>query len=437
MRKWGVRPLYLMRTLSDRDVRMLVARSSVGDHHVPLDLASADLEMANLSHVDLRGANLAGANLRGAMLWGAKLDGACLDGTDFTCANLTWCTFYDCSMKGTLLIEADLDEATLDFAASQAITVGASMTTVSYGLSEAGAKRLESRRASGEESVPQKLSEAQQQALLDAHRKTASPSLRQRSATGLAQKYKRLRQAQARILSDADLEELLRFSVESSKPLNLRGCNLTGAKLQDAALDGACLAFANLTAANMKGASLEGADLTDAWGFDSAKVSEDWTTQQSFALTGLVSRGGLSNWTFFFFPQTVVLLDLGAAPAVKAGIIGSIDALTVILGDPAYGPQRGKQQPLLDWYTQLHDDADDVLQFDDAQIARVRLHLRMTAHELFITGSNGRTLRFTLMNRHEAEPVIAALQQRFGARFEVSSTALFSFLQRRAPFLTK
>lgn len=95
-----------MRTHSDRDIRMLFARSSVGEHHVPPELAGANLEMANLPHVDLRGANLAGANLRGAMLWGAKLDGACLDGTDLTCANLTWCTFFDCSMKGTLLIDA-------------------------------------------------------------------------------------------------------------------------------------------------------------------------------------------------------------------------------------------------------------------------------------------------------------------------------------------
>lgn len=426
-----------MRTHSDRDIRMLVARSSVGEHHVPLDLAGANLEMANLPHVDLRGANLAGANLRGAMLWGAKLDGACLDGADLTCANLTWCTFLDCSMKGTLLIEADLDEATLDSACANAITVGAYMMTILYGLSEAGSKRLESERTLREKAAPREMSKAQEQAILDAHLKTAPPPLRQRGAPGSAGKIKRLRQAQARILLDADLEELLHFSAETGKPLNLRGCNLAGASLKNAVLDSAGLAFTNLTAADLDGASFKGADLKDSWGGDPTKASEYLTIQQSFALTGLCSRGGLSNWTFFFFPQTVVMLDAGASPAVRAGIIGGTEVLTVILGDPAYGPQRGKQPALLDWYAQLHYDAEDVVQFADAEIERVRLHLRMAAHELFITGSDGRSRRFTLMNRHEAEPVIGALQQRFGARFEVSSTALFSFLKRRAPFLTK
>ena len=60
-----------MGTYTDRDLRMLVARSSVPSdlgQHVPLNLAGADLEMATLPRVDFRGADLKGANLRGAML---------------------------------------------------------------------------------------------------------------------------------------------------------------------------------------------------------------------------------------------------------------------------------------------------------------------------------------------------------------------------------
>ena len=52
-----------MSTYTDRDLRMLVARSSVFSdvgHRVPLNLAGANLEMATLPYVDLRGANLKG-----------------------------------------------------------------------------------------------------------------------------------------------------------------------------------------------------------------------------------------------------------------------------------------------------------------------------------------------------------------------------------------
>lgn len=425
------------RTHTDRDIRMLVARSSVGEHHVPLNLAGANLELCNLPHVDLRGANLRGANLRGAMLWGAKLDGACLDGADLSCANLTWCTFYDCSMQGTLLIEADLDEATLSFGSRGAVLVGASMNTVSFGLSPAGAQRLAAQRDSLEEPAHRQMTEAEEQALLVAHRKNTPVAVRQRGAARDIRKLKQLWQAQARLLSDADLAELLRYSTETGRPLNLRGCNLSGASLKDAALDGACLAFADLTAANLHGASLEAADFTDSWGCDPARAGEDFTTQKPFALTGLSSRGGLSNWTCFFFPQSVVLLDAGAAPAVRAGIVGASDLLTVVLGDPAYGPQLGRGHALFDWYERLHCSAQDIRQYEDANIQRVRLHLRMSAHELFITGSDGVVARFGLMNRHEAEPITFALQERFGARFEVSSTALFAFFKRNAPPLTR
>jgi hypothetical protein len=40
---------------------------------------------------------------------------------------------------------------------------------------------------------------------------------------------------------------------------------------------------------------------------------------EAFALTGLTSRGGLSNWVFFCFPQESILVDVGVTPALKAG----------------------------------------------------------------------------------------------------------------------
>lgn len=421
-----------MRTHSDRDVRMWVARSSLGDQHVPLDLAGANLEGANLPHVDLRGANLAGANLRGAMLWGALLRGACLDGADLTCANLTWCSLLGCSMAGTLLIEADLDEATLDLASTGALKVGAAMSTISFGLSDAGAGRLgppPSLRASAATTW----TDAEAAAIWMAHERSASPALRERGARGFAGKLGRLRKAQARILSDADLAELLRFSADSGKPLNLRGCSLVGANLRNAVLDGACLACVDLTAADLQGASLQGVDLTDSWGCDPSRRDEPGMDAPPFVLTGLRSHSRPSNWTIFFFPQTVVVLDAGATPAVPDGVPVGSDVRPAVVGDPAYGAQRASQAALADWYRRLQHAAVDVLQYADAEIARVRLHLGLTAHALSITGTSGRVQHFTLTNRAHAAPLMGALHSRFGARFGRSATALYSLVQGWGP----
>jgi len=262
---------------------MLVARSSVpspSGHHVPLDLAGADLEMATLPYVDLRGANLRNANLRGAMLWGAVLDDACLDDADLTCADLTWSDLCGCSMKGTLLVEADLDEALVDDL-SEAVTAGSARITTH--ICEQALRRM--RELQPEELIEMgredKATSARHDAILRAHIQNAPTSLRKRGAAGFelcrsdpgftgdwyAYKSRKFDQAQARVLSDADLQELLRWSAENGKPLNLRGCNLSGAKLRNASLRGACLARTDATGADLHGVDLAGADLEGSYGW--------------------------------------------------------------------------------------------------------------------------------------------------------------------------
>jgi uncharacterized protein YjbI with pentapeptide repeats len=245
-----------MRTYTDRDLRMLVARSSVSSppgHRVPLDLASANLEMATLPHVDFRGANLKGANLRGAMLWGAILDDACLDDADLTCANLAYSDLCGCSMKGTLLVEANLDEALIEWEAClDAVTAGVSTLTINP------CAKL-TRRIVEEMKRTEETRLARDAAVWRAHLQNAPPSLRKRRT---------LDQAGTRVLSDDDLEDLLRWSVSTGKPLNLRGCNLSGADLRNASLRGACLAFTNATGADIDGVDLAGADLKGSYGWE-------------------------------------------------------------------------------------------------------------------------------------------------------------------------
>ena len=269
-----------MRTHTDRELRMLVARSSVSSppgHRPPLDLAGANLEMANIPHIDFAGANLKGANLRGAMLWGALLDDACLDDADLTCADLTWSSLCGCSVKGTLLVEADLDEALVD-GLGDAVTAGAAMITINP-CGPAFRKFRSAHASNASEDVSRK---SRDDALLKAHVQAAPLSLRKRGAAGFRlsnpgstinadaylYKAKRLEEARSRVLNDADLQELLHWSASTGRPLNLRGCNLSGANLRDASLRGACLAFTNATGADVRGADLTGVNLEDSRGWE-------------------------------------------------------------------------------------------------------------------------------------------------------------------------
>lgn len=159
-----------------------------------------------------------------------------------------------------------------------------------------------------------------------------------------------------------------------------------------------------------------------------------------FTLMGLSSRGGLSNWVFFFLPQEVLMLDLGMAPAIKAGALAGLGAQPWFawlsaLFRPRHGPQPGRDEALEDWQAKLRSKAKDVQLLRDERIHRVRLRLRALAHQVVIDDYGAVKRVFQLMNRDEAESLIEPLSRRFGARFEVTSTPVFAFCKRYAPFL--
>jgi len=265
-----------MSVYTNRIVRILVARSSVGTHHVPLDLHGANLEMATLAHVDLSGANLQGANLRGAMLWGARLDFANLDGADLTCADLTWASIAGCSTKGALFIEAEMDETTVSMGGlHDADTSGAGMVTLTFTAEGSRFPTVEQWATEMSTSAPK-----QDQSRLKSHVENAPRSLRLRGAAGWSLRsdpksegdwyaYKAAvhRQAQERVLLNRDIRDLLEWSTTTGKPLNLRGCNLSDLDLRNAKLDGACLEHANVTGADLRGATFVGADLKYSYGW--------------------------------------------------------------------------------------------------------------------------------------------------------------------------
>lgn len=162
-------------------------------------------------------------------------------------------------------------------------------------------------------------------------------------------------------------------------------------------------------------------------------------TAWPFVLTGLNSRGGLSNWVFFFLPKEILMLDVGIGPAIKAGALAGLSAnpLLAFLGglvSAKHGPQQGRGESFDDWQAKLRARAKDVQTLRDDRITRVRLHLRALAHQILIDDL-GTTKRFQLMNRDEAETLIEPLSERFGSRFSVTSTPVFAFCKRYAPFL--
>ena len=152
-----------------------------------------------------------------------------------------------------------------------------------------------------------------------------------------------------------------------------------------------------------------------------------------FALTGLTSRGGLSNWVFFLFPDRLVMIDVGLAPAIKAGAQAGIG------GGPGadYGPQKGAFQPTEAWCEELRSKAKAVRELALDQLAEVRLHRRMLAHQLFVRGGDGTTMKFSLMSRDQADPAILVLHERLGERLVITASGPFAFLARHAPFLVK
>jgi hypothetical protein len=161
---------------------------------------------------------------------------------------------------------------------------------------------------------------------------------------------------------------------------------------------------------------------------------------REFMLTGLTSRGGLSNWVAFFFEHEAVFVDLGIRPAVLAGVrtglaAGLESAGVYTFGTEHYGPEAGALSPVV-FCEALSREAQRIFRVADGELEEVLLELRLTAHRLTVMSPSGR-LTFGLMNRHEAEAVRPHLEAHLGARFRVESSAPFAFLAKHAPLLTK
>lgn len=149
----------------------------------------------------------------------------------------------------------------------------------------------------------------------------------------------------------------------------------------------------------------------------------------TFALSGLISRAGLSNWVFFFCGDELVMIDFGAMPSILAGLEAGICHHV-----GSHGPQRGAAHADDGaWLEDLATSAKHLARVPYPSIASIRVHLRLMANELILETTTRQT--FTLMNRVETDRAIDALSARLGSKLVVSKSRAYAWLESKAAFL--
>jgi len=171
--------------------------------------------------------------------------------------------------------------------------------------------------------------------------------------------------------------------------------------------------------------------------------TDSGSQNDGFALMGLVSRGGFSNWVAFFFPAEVVIVDVGMGATLKAGVFagvggqfGALGALVLALTRSIRGPRKAGGMSLREKLAELKLKAKHVITLRDDQISDVRFVKRMLGHQLIIKGHD-QELVFGLRNRKESQKAIQQLESRIGSRFTVSESPIFALLERYVPLLVK
>lgn len=153
------------------------------------------------------------------------------------------------------------------------------------------------------------------------------------------------------------------------------------------------------------------------------------------ALTGAITRGGLSNWVLFFRISDLVAVDVGMSPAIhagiEAGVRGRSDGIT-------YGPVRQVDETNDDeWLFRLQNTAKQIVRHDYAELRTITYRRCLSANELIVEPRTGPSTTFGLMNRRASEATCEHLQARFVSGFHVAQSRPHAFVCKFAPFLAQ
>ena len=152
----------------------------------------------------------------------------------------------------------------------------------------------------------------------------------------------------------------------------------------------------------------------------------------TYVLSGLISRGGFSNWVFFFRGEDLVAIDVGVTPTLVAGLEAGIRGRVQTFG-PSRGPAHADDDA---WLDSLAAKAKTVRRIPYASIASMRVHLQMMAHEVHLETNDGKET-FGLMNRPAADRALIVLPARLGERFAITKSGPYAWFEAKAPFLVK
>lgn len=153
-------------------------------------------------------------------------------------------------------------------------------------------------------------------------------------------------------------------------------------------------------------------------------------------ITGVSSRGGLSNWVLFFRLSDLVAIDVGATPSIIAGVRAGLSGR--VGGNYAHGPLPGEDVvDANEWIEALEPKAKRLVVKAYPALKSIAFQRNLMSNELVVKASDGESWTFGFMDREQSEAVHAALQERFHSGYTLVHSGPHAFLSRWAPFLTK
>lgn len=149
------------------------------------------------------------------------------------------------------------------------------------------------------------------------------------------------------------------------------------------------------------------------------------------AVSGLISRGGLSNWVFLFRPDELVLVDVGMTPTIVAGLEAGVRGKVTTKGPVNDLPGVTDEA----WVSALAAKAKSVETVPYTAIRELRVHRVLSANELHLVTDTSRT--FGIMERRATERIAQLAAHFVPAAFRETKGGLYAWIEQRAEFLVR
>lgn len=151
----------------------------------------------------------------------------------------------------------------------------------------------------------------------------------------------------------------------------------------------------------------------------------------AYAVPGLISRAGLSNWVFLFRSSELVLVDVGLTPTLVAGLEAGVRGKVTTTGPANDLPGVADE----DWVMKLASSAKSVERIPYASIRELRVHRVLSAHELHLSTEVER--EFGIMDRRATDRIGRLASHFVPTAFRETKGGLYAWIEQRAEFLVR